>query len=67
MKKINADMSISEILDLDEDIHQVFLRNGLNCVGCPGAVSESLKEAAKGHRVDLDRLLSDLNEYIKIK
>jgi len=67
MEKINAAMSISEILDMDEEIHRVFLKNGLNCVGCPGAVSESLEEAAKGHMVDLDRLLSDLNEYIETK
>ena len=67
MEKINATMSVSQILDMDDEIHTVFLKNGLNCVGCPSALSESLEEAAKGHMVDLNMLLSDLNQYIETK
>ena len=67
MEKINASMSVSQVLDMDDNIHQVFLRNGFNCVGCPGATAESLEEAAKGHMVDLKKLLSNLNQYIESK
>lgn len=67
MKKIDATMLVGDILDLDDGIREVFLKNGLNCSGCPGAISESLEEAASGHRVNLQRLLSDLNQYIEAK
>ncbi|WP_130863067.1 DUF1858 domain-containing protein [Bacilliculturomica massiliensis] len=67
MRKINETMLIDEILDLDEDITEVFEKNGLNCLGCPGAASESLAEAAEGHGADLEKLLSDLNAYLEMK
>ena len=67
MEKINASMSVSQVLDMDDNIHQVFLRHGFNCVGCPGATAESLEESAKGHMVDLKKLLSDLNQYSESK
>lgn len=67
MKKITADMTVSRILDLDDEIEQVFLSHGLHCAGCPGGEAESLREAAAGHMVDLERLLADLNHYIETK
>lgn len=63
MSKINESMLVSEIMDLDPDVTEVFLRNGLNCQGCPGAASESIREAAEGHGVDLEKLIADLNGY----
>lgn len=65
MSKINESMLVSEIMDLGPDVTEVFLRNGLNCLGCPGAASESLREAAEGHGVDLGALISDLNDYLE--
>ena len=65
--KINENMFLYEILDMDEDIEQVFLRHGLNCVGCPGAQSENLKEAAEGHCINLSALLNDLNKFLEDK
>ncbi len=47
--KITEDMFLYEVLELDPDPTEIFLRHGLNCVGCPGAQSESLEEAAEGH------------------
>lgn len=63
MSKINESMLVNEILDIDPDVAEVFLKNGLNCQGCPGADSESIREAAEGHDVDLQKLLADLNKY----
>jgi hybrid cluster-associated redox disulfide protein len=64
MITITEQMLVSEIMDLDADVYEVFLKHGLNCVGCPGAYSENLKEAAKGHSINLENLISDLNKHI---
>lgn len=63
--KITENMLLSDILEMDPDPTEVFLRHGLNCLGCPGAQSESLKEAAEGHGIDLAKLINDLNEFIE--
>jgi len=64
MSKINESMLVSEILDMDPDVSKIFLRNGLNCLGCPGAAAESIREAAEGHGLDLKALLADLDDYL---
>lgn len=65
--KITENMLLNEILEMDPDLTEVFLRHGLNCVGCPGARSEKLREAAEGHGLDLALLLNDLNNFLEDK
>lgn len=65
--KITENMLLNDILDMDPDPTNVFLRHGLNCLGCPGASSESLKEAAEGHGIDLKKLIDDLNDFLEDK
>ncbi len=59
--KITADMKICEILSLGDEMELTFKKHGLLCTGCPGAVQETLAEAAKGHGLDVEILLHDLN------
>lgn len=65
--KITEEMLVCEILDMDDELEAVFERHGLLCLGCPGAVSETLKEAADGHGIDISALLSDLNQQVQTK
>ncbi|QOX64920.1 DUF1858 domain-containing protein [Anoxybacterium hadale] len=65
--KVNESMLLNEILDMDPDITDIFIRHGLNCLGCPGARSENLREAADGHGINLTQLLKDLNDYLAEK
>ncbi|MBR0598337.1 DUF1858 domain-containing protein [Sinanaerobacter chloroacetimidivorans] len=62
--KITEAMLLNDILDMDPEISEVLLFHGLYCQGCPGARNESLKEAAEGHGIDLQKLISDLNDYL---
>lgn len=62
--RITENMLLNEILDMDPDPTEIFLRHGLNCLGCPGAQRESLKEAAEGHGINLTTLINDLNEFL---
>lgn len=58
---ITKEMRLYEILDMDDRICEILMNHGLNCGGCPGAESETLEEAAKGHNVDCVKLIEDLN------
>ena len=65
--KVSENMLLNEILEMDPDPTEVLLRHGLNCLGCPGAQSENLKEAADGHGIDLKKLIDDLNDFLESK
>lgn len=47
--KITEEMLVCDILDMDTDdkLEAVFERHGLLCLGCPGAVNETLRQAAR--------------------
>ena len=60
--KITEDMMVYQVLDLDENLEHVLERHGMTCLGCPGAVQETLKEAAEAHGIDVQALLEDLNK-----
>ena len=62
--KITEDMMVFQVLDLNENLKTVLQSHGMSCVGCPGAMQETLKEAAEGHDIDIDVLLKDLNRDI---
>jgi hybrid cluster-associated redox disulfide protein len=67
MMKVTENMLLNEILEMDPDPTDVLLRHGLNCLGCPGAQRENLKEAAEGHGIDLKKLINDLNDFLESK
>jgi len=68
MKKtseITKEMKISEVVQKYPKTAFVFIDYGLHCIGCPSAVAETVEEAAKVHRIDLNKLLRDLNKAAK--
>lgn len=64
-KKVTKEMLISEVLDINDDIMENFLKHGLNCLGCPASYTESITEAAKGHGADVNKLVEDINLFIE--
>ena len=58
---ITKDMYVHEILEIDDRFQKILSDHGMNCHGCPGAKSETLEEAAKGHDIDFEKLLDKLN------
>ena len=60
--KITKEMTISEVAKKNHKTAFVFMEYGLHCIGCPMAPDETIEEAVKLHRLDLDKLLKDLNE-----
>lgn len=63
-KKINKEMKIEEILQNHPETVEIFLKHGFHCLGCAAASFENLKEGAKAHGIDTDKLVGELNEII---
>ena len=47
MAVITKDMTVMDVLRLDQDSASVFRSFGLHCLGCPGATLESLEMASR--------------------
>lgn len=65
--KVNKNMIISDILDLDRGTIPILLESGLHCLGCPMSSGESIAEAAIVHGIDADALIDRLNKYFASK
>ena len=65
MSRVSKDMLIGEIVRIDDGIVPILLGSGMHCIGCPSAQGESLEEAAMVHGLDVDDLVSDINDYLE--
>ena len=64
MAKISKDMTIAEVLRIDRmGIAPILMSKGLHCLACPVSSQESIEQACEVHGIDLDELMSELNEY----
>ena len=64
---ISKDMTIGELLRVDENIVPILMRAGMHCIGCPSAQGESLEEAAMVHGIDADVLATQINDFLADK
>lgn len=65
--KVNKDMIISEILELDRGTIPILMESGLHCLGCIMASGETLGEACMVHGISADDLIDRLNDYFAKK
>ena len=65
MTKINKDMIIAEILEVNVNLAGVLMGSGMHCIGCPSAQGETLEEACQVHGIDVNVLVDRLNEYLE--
>ena len=65
--KISKDMTIGELIRLDQNIIVILMRAGMHCIGCPSAQGQSLAEAAMVHGIDADVLEAQINDYLSSK
>lgn len=66
-KMITAEMSIEEVVTEYPQTIKVFFRYGMQCTGCYICGFHSIAESAKQYDVELEPLLSDLNEVVAEK
>lgn len=65
MKKITKDMRIDEILKKYPETAEVFVKNGIHCVGCIAANFESIEQGAIAHGITPEELVEELNEVVE--
>lgn len=67
MKKninITKDLTIGEVLKIDEALADIFMGFGMHCLYCPMSQQETLEEACSVHEIDVDLLVKKLNEKL---
>ncbi|GHU65442.1 disulfide oxidoreductase [Clostridia bacterium] len=64
MAKITSEMTINEVIKLDRKLSKVLLEFGMHCIGCPHAMAETLAEAGAAHGIDVDEMVSKLNDAV---
>lgn len=65
--QITKEMTIGQLIQLDENIVPILMRAGMHCIGCPSAQGESLEEAAMVHGIDADVLTAQINDFLANK
>ena len=61
---INKEMGIGEVVKKYPQTVEVFISNGLGCIGCAAASYESIEQGALAHGLDVDKLMKDLNAVV---
>ncbi|MBP3928464.1 MAG: DUF1858 domain-containing protein, partial [Peptostreptococcaceae bacterium] len=56
------DTTIGEVIRLDERYVDILIGFGMGCVGCPSAQVETVEQACFVHGLDLEEVLTALNE-----
>ncbi|HPU45582.1 MAG TPA: DUF1858 domain-containing protein [Thermoclostridium sp.] len=59
--KVTKDMTIGEIIRQNPNAARILMTMGMGCVSCPASQAETLEEAAEVHGIDLETMLSELN------
>lgn len=60
-EKINKKMSFAQIMKKNPDAAEILFKNGMHCIGCAMAMSETLEEGAIAHGIDADKIVKELN------
>lgn len=59
---VSKDMLISDILKHKPNAASILIGFGMGCLGCPSSQMESLEQAAEIHGIDIDALMTALNQ-----
>ena len=65
MGKITKATTIGQALELNPNAETILQGFGMHCVHCPMSQMETLEEAGAVHGIDVDLMVSKLNENIK--
>ena len=67
---ITKDMTVTDILSVDEDIANILMSKGMHCIHCMAAFGESLEQAMQVHGYsaeDVDAIVEQINEFLQEK
>jgi len=55
-------MTFHQILQRDPRVASILGQFNLGCVGCMGAMNETLEQGAMAHGIDVEEILTELNK-----
>ena len=64
MIEITKDTIIGDILTIAPQTAPIFMGIGMHCLGCPASRGETVEQACAVHQVDVNELLTKVNEMI---
>ena len=64
INSVDKSMSIGDVLNIHRGTARIFREFGMQCLGCPHSVMESLEEACAVHGANVDELVHQLNEFL---
>ncbi len=64
---ITRDMTIEDVIRQHPETIPVFRKFGLECMECQIAAFEAVEHGAGVHHVDIEKLLEELNEAVKMQ
>ena len=65
--EITKDMSIGDVLKIDNGLAEILTSFGMHCFGCPYSLMESLEDACAVHNANVDELVDQLNAFLAEK
>ncbi|BCR04999.1 hypothetical protein DESUT3_20680 [Desulfuromonas versatilis] len=60
-QKVNKDMTFHQVLQMSPEVAKVLGKFNLGCIGCMGAMNETLEQGAQAHGLDVNDILRELN------
>ena len=65
---VTSKMTFSSVLRKYPETAEIFMGEGMYCVGCPMAANETIEEGCKAHGMNPDEIVEKINRKImKIK
>lgn len=65
--EINKNMTITDILAVDNGIANILMASGMHCLGCVMASGENLEQACAVHGIECDQLVATINDWLASK
>ena len=63
--KIEKTTIIGDVLDIAPETAPLFMAIGMHCLGCPSSRGETIEQACYVHGVEVDELVTALNNAIE--
>lgn len=62
---VNKDMTIAQIIQINQGVIPILLDSGMHCIGCPSAQGETLEEACMVHGIEVEPLVNSINSFLE--
>jgi hybrid cluster-associated redox disulfide protein len=60
-QQVTKNMTFHQVLQMSPEVAKVLGKYNLGCIGCMGAINETIERGAIAHGLDVNDILRDLN------